>query len=192
MDWMNRWILPLGLAALAPLVLAAFAGTSGTGPRRVVREPQETDELFANPGMGWQTFHTFADEDRHLQGLPSASAYFRFYWREIEPADGQIDFARLDGLLAHARKAGQKLAFRNMCTGSSQYTDVPQWLKDEGCKGVEFRYRENDEPRWVPVWEDPLFLKRHLRLIRALGRRLRELLGHAQVAARRLGYPFHL
>ena len=41
-------------------------------------EPRESDELFANPGMGWQTFHRFADDDPNLQGLPSASAYFRF------------------------------------------------------------------------------------------------------------------
>ena len=40
-------------------------------------EPRESDELFANPGMGWQTFHRFADDDPNLQGLPSASAYFR-------------------------------------------------------------------------------------------------------------------
>jgi uncharacterized protein DUF4832/glycosyl hydrolase family 42 (putative beta-galactosidase) len=168
---MSRWMLPLGFAALAPLVFAAFAGSSGAGARRVVREPRETDELFANPGIGWQTFHTFADEDRNLEGLPSAGAYFRFYWREIEPTAGQIDFARFDTLLAHAKKAGQKLAFRIMCTGSSQYMDAPQWLKDEGCKGVEFQYGENGERHWVPNWEDPLFLKAHFRLIRELGRR---------------------
>lgn len=37
-----------------------------------------SDELFANPVMGWQTFYRFADDDPNLQGLPSASAYFRF------------------------------------------------------------------------------------------------------------------
>jgi len=25
--------------------------------------PAETDDIFANPGMGWQTFHRFADDD---------------------------------------------------------------------------------------------------------------------------------
>jgi len=86
-------------------------------------EPREIDDLLANPGMGWQAFHHFADDDKNLQGLPSASAYFRFYWREIEPRDGEIDFARFDELLAHARRAGQKFAFRIMCTGSGQYRE---------------------------------------------------------------------
>jgi hypothetical protein len=131
--------------------------------------PRETDELLANPGMGWQTFHTFADEDKNLAGLPSASAYFRFYWREIEPKDGAIDFAKFDDLLAHARRAGQKLAFRIMCTGSGEYMDVPAYLKEQGCKGIEFTYGGGNH--WVPDFEAPAFQKAHVRLIRELGRR---------------------
>jgi len=102
--------------------------------------PRETDDLLANPGMGWQTFHRFADEDKALESLPSSTAYFRFYWRELESQEGSIDFAKLDALLARARAAGQKLAFRIMCTGSGQYMDVPSWLKDRGCRGYEFEY----------------------------------------------------
>lgn len=119
--------------------------------------------------MGWQTFHRFADEDPALDGLPSACAYFRFYWREIEPRDGAIDFAKFDTLLAHARRAGQKLAFRVMCTGSGEYLDVPAWLKEAGCRGTEFNY--GGRKHWVPDFADPLFQKPHFRLIRELGRR---------------------
>lgn len=167
---MNRWVTLFGLVALAPLLLATIAGSSGTGEPRVKLEPKETDELFANPGMGWQTFHTFADEDRNLHGLPSACAYFRFYWREIEPTDGQIDFARFDALLAHARKAGQKFAFRIMCTGSDQPVDVPRWLKEQGCRGYDFQYGDGGTHHWVPDFEDSRFRKAHFRLIRELGR----------------------
>jgi len=78
---------------------------------------------------------------RISKGSPVPALYFRFCWREIEPRDGQIDFSRFDELLAHARRAGQKLAFRVMCTGSGQYMDVPAWLKEQGCQGVEFNSR---------------------------------------------------
>lgn len=150
---------------------------AGTKPVSTVRvEPREIDELFANPGMGWQTFHRFADEDKHLQGLPSGSAYFRFYWREIEPQDGQIDFARFDDLLARARRAGQKLALRVMCTGSGQYMDVPTWLKDQACKGVEFEF--GGRTHWAPDFADKLFQEKHFRLIRELGKRYD---GHADL-----------
>jgi len=136
----------------------------------VVLAPREIDTLLANPGMGWQTFHLFADEDPALQGLPSSSAYFRFYWRELEPKDGAIDFAKLDALLARAHRAGQRLCFRVMCTGSGQALDVPAWLKDLGCRGYQFEY-EGRKQCWVPDFEDPSFRDRHFRLIRELGQR---------------------
>ena len=106
--------------------------TTAAEENSVTVMPRESDELLANPGMGWQTFHRFAEEDKNLEGLPSTSAYFRFYWKEIEPVEGEIDFAKFDGLLARARKAGQKLAFRIMCAGTRKdYMFVPQWLKAE-------------------------------------------------------------
>jgi len=140
-----------------------------TGAELVRVQPKESNELLANPGMGWQTFGRFADEDKNLQGLPSSSADFRFYWRQIEPRDGEIDFGRFDELLAHAHRAGQKLAFRVMCTGSGQYMDVPAWLKEQGCRGVEFKY--GGSRHWVPDFADPLFQQAHFRLIRELGAR---------------------
>lgn len=134
--------------------------------------PKETDELLANPGMGWQTFHRFADEDKNLEGLPSTSAYFRFYWNEIEPVEEQIAFAKFDGILAHARKAGQKLAFRIMCAGTrSDSMYVPQWLKDKRCPGFEYEYQTDGRKRWVPDMDDRIFQEAHFRLIRQLGKR---------------------
>ena len=134
--------------------------------------PQETDELLANPGMGWQTFHRFADDDKNLEGLPSSSAYFRLYWRQVEPVEGEIDFARFDELLAHAKKAGQKLAFRIMCVGTSKdSTYVPDWLRDKGCKGFVYQYQNAGMKYWVPDMDDPIFLDAHLRLIKELGKR---------------------
>lgn len=169
---MNTVLLRLGfrLGLLLLLTLAGLLSAASEPSPAVVRvTPQRTDELLANPGMGWQTFHRFADEDANLQGLPSASAYFRFYWREIEPQDGQIDFARFDALLAHARRAGQKLAFRIMCTGSGDYMDVPAWLKEQGCPGVEFKY--GGRTHWVPDLASAAFREKHFRLIAELGRR---------------------
>jgi hypothetical protein len=145
--------------------LSAAAAEAST----VHARPQATDELLANPGMGWQTFHRFADEDKNLEGLPSGSAYFRFYWREIEPKEGAIDFTRFDELLAHAHRAGQKLAFRIMCTGSGQYMDAPAWLKEQGCRGFEFQY--GGSKHWVPDFADERFQTAHFRLIRDLGAR---------------------
>jgi len=156
--------LLLALAAAPALALAADPVTVA---------PREIDDLLANPGMGWQTFHRFAGEDPNLAGLPSTSAYFRFYWRELEPEEGKIDFAKLDGLLARARKAGQTLSFRVMCAGTDrEYLYVPSWLKDGGCPGFEYRYGDGGPVHWVPDMDSPRFLEPHLRFIRELGKRL--------------------
>ena len=55
-----RWAATLLL--LAPAVSDSAVGAGD----RVTVEPKETDALLANPGMGWQTFQRFADEDRNL------------------------------------------------------------------------------------------------------------------------------
>jgi len=162
------------IICIAVLIAAAMfcCPVSDAGAKKVKVIPQETDELLANPGMGWQTFHRFADEDKNLEGLPSTSAYFRFYWSEVEPVEGQIDFARFDSLLAHAHRAGQKLAFRIMCAGTTEdYMYVPRWLKEKGCPGFEYQYEKQGPKHWVPDMDSPVFQEAHFRLIRELGKR---------------------
>jgi hypothetical protein len=167
------------IAVLTTLGMAPGAPEAAGDETTAVVEPKEIDDLLANPGMGWQTFHRFADKDEHLAGLPSSSAYFRFYWSELEPAEGRIDFAKLDGLLERARKAGQKLAFRVMCAGTSnREMYVPAWLREKGCPGFEYRYGGKGRSYWVPDMDHALFRDAHFRLIENLGKRYD---GHADV-----------
>jgi hypothetical protein len=122
--------------------------------------------------MGWQTFHRFADDDPNLEGIPSGSAYYRFYWSQLDPVEGQIRYAFFDSLLARAHNAGQLFAFRVMCAGTNNdYMHVPAWLKDNGCKGYEYRRADDGVMHWVPDMEDPQFREAHDRLIRGLGQR---------------------
>ena len=135
-------------------------------------KPREIDDLLPNPGMGWQTFHCFADEDPNLAGLPSTSAYFRLYWSEVEPEERRIDFDRIDGLLCRAKEAGQNLSLRIMCVGTDQeYMHVPRWLKEKGCPGCEYEFDYDEVTRWVPDMDHPMFQEAHFRLIHELGRR---------------------
>jgi hypothetical protein len=158
------------VAVVAALLSCRLAAAQGGVNVKVT--PKEIDDLLPNPGMGWQTFHRFADEDPNLAGLPSTSAYFRLYWSEIEPAEGEIDFGRLDGLLARAKQAGQKLAFRVMCAGTTKdYLYVPPWLKDKGCPGSEYQYSKAGPKHWVPDMDSAVFQEAHFRLLNELGKR---------------------
>jgi hypothetical protein len=156
----------------------------------------ESDALLANPGMGWQTFGHFADDDPALAGLPSGVAYFRYYWADLEPADGRFDWDRIDGHVARAQAAGQRLAFRVMCLGTGQQTyGSPRWLREAGCGGFEYAYGHprlwpKDAPPaeslevpfggadgqpvhrcWAPDFDDPIFREKHGRLLAEMGSR---------------------
>lgn len=163
------------------LLLSVFSlvSLSDAQVAKVVVTPNVSDALFSNPGMGWQTFGRFADDDLNLEGIPSGSAYFRFYWSRVEPEEGQIDFALFDSLLVRAHNAGQKLAFRIMCAGTNNdYMHVPAWLKEKGCPGFEYKRGEDTVLHWVPDMESPMFREAHDRLIRELGQRYD---GHADL-----------
>lgn len=138
--------------------------------QQVVVTPQETDEILANPGMGWQTFHRTATQDKNLPPwIPSTVHYARWGWRELEPQPGKIDYAFLDGVLKESREARQTLAFRVMCCSSSPRQPYhPRWLPDIGGKVVTTRYGSGPELE-VPVLDDPKVLAAHLDFIKRLG-----------------------
>lgn len=146
---------------------SAGSGATGLGGTELVTvEPTESTELFANPGMGWQTFHQFADTDPNLAGLPSGSAYIRWTWRDLEPNEGDIRLDVVSDALARARAAGQTLMFRVMLAGSdSEYS--PDWLGSTGCTILS--YSCGGDVIHAPDIEDPTCRARHDALINALG-----------------------
>jgi hypothetical protein len=65
----NRYSL-LAVAMIFQLCLASQALAEDTEWVRVV--PKDTDEILANPGMGWETFHHTAKQDKNLPSwIPS-------------------------------------------------------------------------------------------------------------------------
>ena len=78
--------------------------------------PEGTDEILANPGMGWETFHKTANDDNNLPAwIPSTIHYARWGWKTLEPEKGKTDYEFLDSVLEETRESGQQLAFRVMC-----------------------------------------------------------------------------
>ena len=129
------------LAACCGLATAA----SADAPVRVV--PEETDAILANPGMGWETFHRTAKQDKTLPAwIPSTLHYARWGWGEVEPQPGKIDYAFLDKVLRDTRDSGQKLAFRVMCCSTTRNRPYhPKWLKEVGGR------EERRSAQWVSL-----------------------------------------
>jgi len=157
--------LPLFLILACAFILSLL-GSGCWQTKTVEVEPVETDDVLVNPGMGFTTFHSFNGDERNRNYPESSIAYFRWYWDELERAEGEIAFGMIDSILALARERGQKLAFRVMCQNGRMR--APQWLKDSGVKGEPY---PGDPKNWQPHYDDPVFLEKHGRLISALAER---------------------
>jgi len=153
-------------------ILVGLIGASHADNRQTVVQPEETDEILANPGMGWQTFHRTSRQDKNLPAwIPSTVHYARWGWGELEPQPGKINYAFLDGVLKETRQANQKLAFRVMCCSTAQNRPYhPAWLKEVGGKELAAEYAGRG-PFVIPDMDDPVVLERHLDFIQRLGQR---------------------
>jgi len=124
------------------------------------------------PGVGFQTFGRFEDEDINLQQMPfrSGSAYFRWMWLDIEPQEGVYNWELIDYHLARARENDQTLEFRIMLEWPAAYEiGIPDWLVD---KGVSLRLTNCEgHDYYSPDLEDPVIREYHIKLIQALGER---------------------
>jgi hypothetical protein len=128
------------------LPFAAWSRQVVPDPDVVTIVPDETDELVANPGMGWETFHHTRQQDKNLPGwIPSTVHYARWGWGQIEP--------------------------RPMCCSTSLGRPYhPDWLEDAGGRIIMADYG-SQQGLAIPDLDDPNVLTRHLDFIQRLGTR---------------------
>jgi len=165
--WLAGMVLALGWA------VDGIAGDDDASPAGlVVVRPKASDAILANPGIGWETFHRPAKQDRSLPTwIPSTLHYARWGWGVLEPEPGKIDCDFLDRELRQSRESGQQYAFRVMCCSTSRGQPYhPAWLKTVGAKELQAEYGK-EAPFPIPDMDDPVVLEKHLDFIRRLGAR---------------------
>ncbi len=140
--------------------------------QQVVVTPEETDELLANPGMGWETFHRTCAKDKNLPAwIPSTVQYIRWGWKDLEVSPGVLNTNLVDRVLRESREAGQRLAFRVMCCSPYDKRPYhPAWLADVGGRVYDADHNGKG-PFPIPDMGDPVVLAVHLDFIRRLGAR---------------------
>jgi len=135
-------------------------------------EPEATDEVLINPGIGFETFHSFNGDQQKIfaENYPECSiAYFRFYWDKLEPQEGRYNFELIDSLLEKAQERGQDLALRFMPTNSADLSSgTPQWYME---KAKGYWYTKYNRRGWAPDHNDPYFLAKQEELVGAFGER---------------------
>jgi hypothetical protein len=166
---MRKALLPVLFGLLCPPALPIQAGEE---QGRVTVTPEATDEILANPGMGWETFHRTSKHDRSLPAwIPSTVHYARWGWGELEPQPGMLNTKFLDEVLRQTRESRQQLAFRVMCCSTSKdHPYHPKWLKEVGGGELRCDY-EGQGPFLIPDLDDPIVLERHLDFVKRLGQR---------------------
>ena len=184
-DWkiMKNRILFLVLILLAGSV--AFAQER---PTSVKVYPKEIDDVLNNPGIGLTTFQRFNGDALNpgtgwTEGHPidyqpfngdlankdypqSSIAYFRVYWKYVEPEAGEYNWPMLDQAIRTAAERGQALMLRVAPYGTGDTTDVPAWYRR--MVGEE---KPSGSKNWRVDPEDPRYVQYFGGLIRALGQR---------------------
>ena len=197
------------------IVAIAFVSYSSTAfsqisPGTLVIRPREIDDVLINPGIGFTTFQrfngdtltTFKNRSGWTEGHPIAYqefkgdltnkqypntsiAYWRVYWKYLEPEKGKYRWDLIDQALATAEQRGQTLLLRVAPYGSIPndtskrsannndgpgYNDVPGWYRQMVGKNKEWKYN-NPVNRWVVDAEDPRYAGYFGKLIKEMGNR---------------------
>ena len=154
-------------------------------------KPHEIDEVLTNPGMGFMTFQRFNGDELNegigwTEGFPieyqefdgnlkmdehplTSIAYFRLYWRFLEPEQGKYQWEHIDKALQTARERNQQLLIRVAPYGNKlPTTDVPDWFREM----VGDTYKNQSQVKhWQVDHENPLYIEHFGKLIREMGKR---------------------
>ncbi|MFQ6035691.1 MAG: DUF4832 domain-containing protein [Sedimentisphaerales bacterium] len=161
---------------------------SASGQQTVIVRPKEIDDVLTNPGIGFTTFQRFNGdklniEKKWTEGYPivyqqfngnlenknypmTTIAYFRIYWKFIEPIKGKYRWDLIDTALKTARQRSQTLMLRIAPYGTKADNDVPHWYR-----AMVGERKNLPEKKWRVDPEDPRYVKHFGNMIRALGKR---------------------
>ena len=170
------------------IMLIAWCHLTAIAEETVVVRPMEIDDVLVNPGIGFMTFQRFNgdalnegkkwtegypveyqpfDGDVTNEGYPQTSlAYFRIYWKFVQPEKERYAWELIDKALTTARSRGQTLLLRIAPYGTNENNDVPDWYR--AMVGQE---KELPDKKWRTDPEDARYVEFFGGMIRDLGRR---------------------
>ena len=174
------------------ILISFIAGISTEvfAQKTIYVRPTEINDVLTNPGIGFMTFQRFNGDDlnegiRWTEGLPieyqdfdgnlenrdhpmTSIAYFRIYWKFMEPEMHQYNWGMIDKALKTAHERHQTLLLRIAPYGTGPDRDVPAW----------YRAMVGEKDEWLPEgkgWqvdaEDPRYAQYFGGFISELGER---------------------
>ncbi len=129
----------------------------------------DSTRVLENPHKGW--FHHFYDDagtrygERNAGDLAAVPGldhlYLRLAWSQLEPREGQYDWALIDEVVAEYTPQGLGVAFAFTCKETAVEYATPRWVRDAGARGTELVGRVPWDASlrvWEPDYGDPVFL----------------------------------
>jgi len=172
---------------ITTLLFLLFTGISGSGAEKngtpsnkmVVVKPAISTHAITNPGKGWVAYGKAETQPKEVLALVSLG-YSRFQWGEIEPEEGVYHWEIIDNAIKSWSDAGKQFAFGVMCASShsKNFWTTPKWVFDAGARYDTFELKStklstegNPGTKLVPVFDDPVFLAKLNKFVRALAAR---------------------
>lgn len=134
------------------LVIVSGITTEISAQKIVIVRPKEINDVLINPGMGFMTFQRFNGDELNdsaswTEGFPidyqefngnlenknypmTSIAYFRIYWKYVEPEMGKYNWEMIDRALQVASERHQTLMLRIAPYGTGPERDVPEWYRE--------------------------------------------------------------
>jgi hypothetical protein len=185
------YLLKKGIFSIA-LTLFALSLFSQNPDNLMIVKPNVIDDVLTNPGIGFMTFQRFNGDDLNAgsgwtEGFPidyqdfdgdltnkdypsTTIAYWRIYWKYMEPEMEKYRWDMIDKALEIAEQRGQTLLIRIAPYGTGPEKDVPDWYREMVGPETNFKYN-NPVNKWAVDPEDPRYAKYFGGLIRAMGER---------------------
>lgn len=154
--------------------------------------PVEIDSVLINPGIGFNTFQHFNGDslfpgrgwkegypivyesykDKQNRNYPQTTiAYWRVYWKYMQPEKNTFRWDLLDQALDSARSRGQRLLLRIAPYGTwDSGQDVPEWYRNIVGPKKDFLYN-NPVNKWLVDANDPRYAEYFGGFIKELGKR---------------------
>jgi hypothetical protein len=147
--------------------------------KMVVVTPDISDRAIVNPGKGWVAYGKAENQPEEVLAIVSLG-YSRFQWGDIEPEEDVYRWEIIDNAIKSWSDAGKQFSFGVMCASSHSrnFWVTPKWVFDAGARYDTFELKSTKlstegipGPKLVPVFDDPVFLKKLENFIKALAAR---------------------
>ncbi|MBN8548734.1 MAG: DUF4832 domain-containing protein [Deltaproteobacteria bacterium] len=139
-----------------------------SGPLAIATPQELADEIITNPGIGWQSCDKVNTSGQDSQGFKNKVAFIKYYWKDLETADGVFNWTVFDQRLNQANNSGQTVSFRVVI--SDNLVSAPQWLKNLGVPGYTY-VAEGGPQTWTPDMNNAVVQQKYFQFLQAMGQR---------------------